>query len=149
MSVLAEQQARVAAWWGVGLASCIAVNALVAHAIYESVFGTLFILDDSPPDGSFTVPFLAGAVLGLMQLRLFGIKIVLVAAVLNLFGRTFLESWAWDELGALLVMCFGGVLGWLVGMALPNRRARISRAAARGLDRIRGGGCRLARDGAA
>lgn len=126
MSVVFEQQSRDAARWAVGVVSSIAINALVAHAIYESSVGTVFMLDDSPPDGSFAVPFVAGAVLGLMQVRLFGMKIVLVATVLNLFGRLFLEPWAWDELGALLVMCFGGVLGWLVGLVLPTagRKAR-------------------------
>ena len=114
-----SEQGRLAAQWVVGVVVCLAANLLVAHAIFESAVGTVFILDDSPPEGSLTVPFLVGAALGLFLACIFTVRIAVTAAVVGLFAGPLLGTWWWIMLITVLAMAVGGALGWAAAACLP------------------------------
>lgn len=123
-------QQRLAVWWVVGVVTSVVVNVLVAHAIYESPVGTMFILDEAPPDGSFTVPLLAGVAIALLQAIAFNIRISLVAALVGVFGRLAFPDGALDSIFTALVIVLGSVLGWLLAAVAGRRSASWTRLAA-------------------
>ncbi len=100
----------------VGVVVCVVVDTAVVYAVFESPFGTLVILDDTPPDGYVLVPVLAGAALGVMQAIAFGTPSAVLGAIILALGGAASIFFVFPA-GFVAV---GAVLGAVV--ALPIRR---------------------------
>lgn len=125
VSVQSQQEAtaqrRLAGWWVFGVVGCVVIYLLVAYAIFESPVGSVFFMDDSPPENSTVVPFLTGVLLGFLQIWLFGVRIVLVSAVVGTFTGLLMGEWWWLMVATMFLMGVGALIGGSVAMMLPRR----------------------------
>jgi hypothetical protein len=110
-----------AVWALFGFVVCVLADGAVAYAVLESPVGTFGMFDDNPPEGSLIVPVVAGAVLGILQVAAFGLRVTVGAASAVLV----------IGIGTLLYVFPAGTVavGCVLGAVL-SRLARIGRAAA-------------------
>ncbi|MBD8606484.1 hypothetical protein IFT73_06425 [Aeromicrobium sp. CFBP 8757] len=105
---------------------CVLVDAAVAFAVVESPFGTIFILDDDPPDGYVLAPLLAGMVIGALQRIAVGTSTTVVAAVIAALGGVATLFFVFPA-GVVAVGC---VLGAVAATGVRRRMRRRSVLAA-------------------
>ena len=101
----------------VGVVLCVLVDTAVVYAVFESPFGTLVILDDTPPEGYVLVPVLAGAVLGALQRIAFGTASAVVGAILLALGGAVSLFFVFPA-GFVAAGC---VLGAVAALPIPRR----------------------------
>lgn len=103
-----------------GVLLCVVVDVAAVYAVFQSPYGTLLILDDSPPQGYVLVPVLAGAAVGALQRVALGTPTTVVAAVVvALLGAVSL--FFVFPAGSVAVGC---VLGAVAARAVRRRTRR-------------------------
>jgi hypothetical protein len=115
-------------WTIAGFVVCVLVDLAVAAAVLESPFGTLWLLDDSPPTGGVVAPLLAGSAAGVLQTWTFGARTSVVAAVATLVAGL-VSIYYMFPAGMTALGCAAGAA---VVLVLPRGR-RIGPMAALGL----------------
>lgn len=102
-----------------GVVLCVVVDAAVVFAVFESPFGTIFILDDSPPDGYVLAPLVAGAAVGALQRIAFGTSSTIVAAIVAALAGAASLFFVFPA----VVVAAGSVLG-AIAATMVRRRSR-------------------------
>lgn len=68
---------------GFRFVACVAVNHVVAWAILESSYGSVFFMSDDDRSSIVWVPLLVGVAVGLVQALSFGIRITAIASIVS------------------------------------------------------------------
>ncbi|MTB87212.1 hypothetical protein H9L21_07385 [Aeromicrobium senzhongii] len=104
----------------------MALNYVVAYAILESRYGSVFFMSDDTRSSVVWVPLLVGVVVGCAQSLSFGFRVAAGASVLTvvlsyafLFTRLGLLS------GTLILCAMGTAAGWAVAWALARLTSRL------------------------
>lgn len=99
-----------------GLAVCVAVNYLVAYAIFSSSYGSTFILSDDERSSIVWIPLLVGAGVGLLQALSLGARVAAVGSLVSLlFGVA-----AFVMFVTLVLCAVGGLVGIVAARALTR-----------------------------
>lgn len=106
------------------VALCLATSLLVATAIFQSRYGSVFFMDDDERYIIWLLPLLAGATLGLIQSVAFSIRAAAIATVALGVSMTFFLLMA----GTLLLMTLGAAAGCAVAWIGMRRRRPVRTA---------------------
>lgn len=101
---------------GVGLGVCVALNYLIAYAIFTSPYGSVFFMSDDSRGSTVWVPLIVGVVVGCVESVSFGFRIAVGASVFSVvLGVVFFLL-----LGTLVLGAVGGAAGWVAGWTLSR-----------------------------
>lgn len=108
----------------IGVVVSAVANYLVAYAIYDSSYGSVFFMDDDVPTTAVWMPLLAGAILGCVEGLVLGARATLVAAGITLLaGIAFVYPVVTVALVAVGVAAGGGLAA---GLTKAGRRRKPS-----------------------
>lgn len=94
-----------------GYVVCLAINGLVAYAIFNSSYGSVFFMSDDERSSIFWIPLLVGVLVGFLQTLSFGPRVTIFAIASSaLLGIGIILMLATIWIGAV-----GGLIGCLAG----------------------------------
>ncbi|MCL3837059.1 hypothetical protein [Aeromicrobium duanguangcaii] len=110
---------------GVGLGVCVALNYVVAYAILESRYGSVFFMSDDERSSIVWVPLLVGMAVGCVQSLSFGFRVAASASVLSVVLSLAFLMILGLLLGTLILCAVGAAAGWAVAWALARLTSRL------------------------
>jgi ABC-type nickel/cobalt efflux system permease component RcnA len=96
---------------GVAIPLCVLANVIVAVAVLNSRWGSVFMLDDDFHNSSIVVSMVVGLALGLIQSLIFGPQIAIAAAGISLVG-VFTLVLAFTLVTQMVGVALGCLLAW-------------------------------------
>ena len=91
---------------------CVAVNYVVAYAIFTSSYGSAFFMSDDERSSIVWVPLLVGAVVGCVESLSFGVRVAGVASVVSVIISVIGGIAAFLMLGTLVLGAIGSAAGF-------------------------------------
>lgn len=98
---------------GLGIVLCVAINYVVAYAIFTSSYGSAFFMSDDERGSIVWIPLLVGALVGCVESLSFGVRVTGVASLLSVLGGIA----AFLMLGTLVLGAIGGAGGCVLAWA--------------------------------